>query len=254
MTIAETASGIVLVCLRLGGLFIFAPCFSSAAVAPRLKAVLLFAMTLSIGPVVVGQSTGHLQIGILSVAREMLISLVFGLVLSLVMELANSAGQLVGLQTSLTLVNLMDPSSNIETSLFASLFQMFTTTLLVSTGADRAMIGGLLRTFNAIPLGGADLKIDCVRLMIPLLGGIILAAFQLAAPLIAATVLVEVSIACLSRLSPQLPVMALTVPAKTLMGYVVLMISLSAWSIFIERRFSLLLDCAQFAVVKIFRG
>ncbi len=252
MTTIETVSGIVLVGIRLGGLFVFAPCFSSAAIAPRLKAVLLFAMTLALGPIVVGQSSGHLDIGVMSLAREMVISLVFGLVLSLVMELANTAGQLAGLQTSLTLVNLLDPSSNIETSLFSSMFQMMTTTLLVSTGADRAMIGGLLRTYSAVPLGGQSLRTDSLQLLIPMVGGIILAAFQLAAPLVTATVLVEVSIAFLSRLSPQLPVMALTVPAKTVMGYVVLMVSLSAWALFIERRFSWLLDCAQSTVVRVF--
>jgi flagellar biosynthetic protein FliR len=254
MTISETLSGIVLVGIRLGGLFVFAPYFSSAAIAPRLKVILLFAMTLALGPIVVGQSRAHVDIGVASVAREMAISLIFGLVLSLVMELANTAGQIAGLQMSFTLVNLLDPSSNIETSLFSSLFQMFTTTLVASTGADRAMISGLLRTYEAVPLAGSVLDTRSLVMFFPMAGGIILAAFQLAAPLIAATVLVEVSIAFLSRLSPQLPVMALTVPAKTLMGYVVLMVSLSAWAVFVERRFSWLLDCAQASVTRIFAG
>lgn len=254
MTITETLSGIVLVGIRLGGLFVFAPYFSSAVIAMRLKAVFLLAMTLALGPIIVGQSNVHLDIGVAAIARETAISLVFGLVLTLVIELANTAGQLAGLQMSFTLVNLMDPNSNIETSLFSSLFQMLTTTLLISTGADRAMIGGLLRSYRAVPLGGTDLKTTALPMLIPIAGGIILAAFQLAAPLIAATVLVEVSIAFLSRLSPQLPVMALTVPAKTLTGYVVLMVSLSAWALFIERRFSWLLDCAQASVTKVFAG
>ena len=252
MTIDETLSGIVLVGIRLSGLFVFAPCFSSAAIAPRLKGVLLFAMTLALGPIVISQSHGHVSLGLLSVAREMAVSLIFGLVLSLVMELANTAGQLAGLQMSFTLVNLLDPSSNIETSLFSSMFQMLTTTLLVSTGGDRAMIGALLRTYTAVPLGGSMLRTNGLTLLIPMIGGVLLAAFQLVAPLIAATVLVEVSIAFLSRLSPQLPVMALTVPSKTLMGYVVLLVSFLSWSVFIERRFAWLLDCAQAEVVRVF--
>ncbi len=254
MTIGETLSGVVLVGIRLGGLFVFAPCFSSAVIAPRVKAVLLFAMTLALGPGIVAHSNAHLDIGVVSVAREIAVSLIFGLVLSFVMELANMAGQIAGLQMSFTLVNLLDPSSNIETSLFSSMFQTLTTTLLVSTGADRGMISGLLRTYRAVPLGGAVLRTESLPLLIPMAGGVILAAFQLAAPLVAATVLVEVSIAFLSRLSPQLPVMALTVPAKTLMGYVVLMVSLSAWAEFIERRFSWLLDCAQVSVARMFTG
>jgi len=41
--------------------------------------------------------------------------------------------------------------------------------------------------------------------------GIFLAAVELAAPVLAATMLVELSVALLGKLSPQLPVMSLTV-------------------------------------------
>ena len=44
---------------------------------------------------------------------------------------------------------------------------------------------------------------------------------ELAAPVLAATMLVEVAVALLGKLSPQLPVMSLTVPLKTLTGFVI---------------------------------
>jgi flagellar biosynthetic protein FliR len=62
---------------------------------------------------------------------------------------------------------------------------------------------------------------------------------------IAATMLVEIAIALMGKLSPQLPVMSLTVPIKTLTGFVVLAGSLALWPRFIEARFSSLLDLAQ---------
>jgi flagellar biosynthetic protein FliR len=65
---------------------------------------------------------------------------------------------------------------------------------------------------------------------------------------------VEVSIALLSKLSPQLPVLALTVPAKTILGYVVLIASLSIWARIFANRFTLLLDSAQVVVARTFAG
>jgi flagellar biosynthetic protein FliR len=62
---------------------------------------------------------------------------------------------------------------------------------------------------------------------------------------IAATLLVEVGIALMSRVSPQLPVLALTIPAKTVLGYVVLAGSLALWPAFFEARFDGLLDGVQ---------
>jgi flagellar biosynthetic protein FliR len=60
-----------------------------------------------------------------------------------------------------------------------------------------------------------------------------------------ATLLVEIGIALMSRVSPQLPVLALTVPAKTVLGYVVLIGSLALWPAFFEARFDGLLNSAQ---------
>jgi flagellar biosynthesis protein FlhA len=62
-------------------------------------------------------------------------------------------------------------------------------------------------------------------------GGIFLAALELAAPVLAATLLVEIAAALLGKLSPQLPVMALTVPLKTLTGFVILTAALPATAV-----------------------
>jgi len=75
--------------------------------------------------------------------------------------------------------------------------------------------------------------------------GVFLAAVELAAPVLAATMLVEVAVALLGKLSPQLPVMMLTVPMKTLTGFALLAGSLALWPRFVEARFAGLLDLAE---------
>ena len=49
----------------------------------------------------------------------------------------------------------------------------------------------------------------------------------------------------LGKLSPQLPVMSLTVPLKTVAGFVLLAASIALWPRFIEARFESLLDLAE---------
>ena len=80
---------------------------------------------------------------------------------------------------------------------------------------------------------------------VKLLSGAFFAALQLAAPVLAATLMAEVTISALGKISPQLPVMIVAVPAKTLLGYTVLIGSLALWPRFIEARFSYLLDSAE---------
>ncbi len=81
-------------------------------------------------------------------------------------------------------------------------------------------------------------------------GGVFLAGVELAAPVLAATMLVEIAVALLGRLSPQLPVMSLTVPIKTLTGFAILAGSLALWPRFVEARFAGLLDMAERLISK----
>ncbi len=245
---------IVLVGVRLSGLFIFAPVFSSTAITGKLKVVLLIVMTLSIVPMVSAGNHAYVDLGILTIARESAIALIFGLSLSMIMELSNTAGQVAGMQFSFTLVNLLDPNSNIETPLFSQVFQLLTTTIIVSSGFDRIMISSMIRLYSSLPVGRETVHLTSILRIIPILGSVLLAAIQLVSPLIMATVLIEISIALLSRLSPQLPVLALTVPAKTIVGFGVLVITLASWTLFIEGHLAVLLDFAQNRLMDAFGG
>lgn len=57
--------------------------------------------------------------------------------------------------------------------------------------------------------------------------------------------LVEIAVSLLGKLSPQLPVMNLTVPLKTITGFLILTGSLALWPRFIEAHFAGLLDMAE---------
>jgi flagellar biosynthesis protein FliR len=155
------------------------------------------------------------------------------------------AGQIVGLQFSFSAVNLLDPTSSIQTPLLGDLFQLMSAMVVIAAGLDRILLASLVRSFRAVPLGSYTLAPTTALAIVRAAGGIFLAAVELAAPVLAATMLVEVAISLLGKLSPQLPVMSLTVPIKTLTGFVLLTGSLALWPRFIEARFSGLLDLAE---------
>jgi flagellar biosynthesis protein FliR len=176
---------------------------------------------------------------------ELAVGLTYGLSLALLNEMLLFAGQIVGLQFSFSLVNVMDPASAIQTPLLGDLFQLMGTLVLITAGLDRILLASMARSFHVVPLGtyafAPPKAIEIVRAA----GGVFLAAVELAAPVLAATLLVEIAIALLGKLSPQLPVMSLTVPVKTLTGFAILMGSLALWPRFIESRFGGLLDMAE---------
>jgi flagellar biosynthetic protein FliR len=151
----------------------------------------------------------------------------------------------VGLQFSFSLVNLLDPASSIQTPLMGELFQLMGTLVVIGAGLDRIVLASMVRSFRAAPLGTFAIAPPSALAIVRAAGGIFLAAVELAAPVLAATLLVEVAVSLLGKISPQLPVMNLTVPLKTLTGFVILAGSLALWPRFIEARFSGLLDLAE---------
>ena len=80
------------------------------------------------------------------------------------------------------------------------------------------------------------------------------AALQLTAPLLAVTVLVDIAVALVGRLAPQLPVISLTIPLKTLLGLAVLVGTLALWPRYLEARFDDLLMAAERLLMQAVRG
>jgi flagellar biosynthetic protein FliR len=238
-------SAMVLALVRVSGMLVFAPFFSSTALPMRAKAALVLTISYLLAPLVAGLPNAHAEIGFAALIGELAVGLVYGLTLALVQEMLLFAGQIAGVQFSFSLVNLLDPSTHIETPLLGDLFQLMGTLVVLAAGLDRILLASLVRSFHAVPLGTYAMAPASGLAIVRAAGGIFLAGVELAAPVLAGTMLVEIAIALLGRLSPQLPVMSLTVPVKTLTGFAILAGSMALWPRFIEARFSNLLDLAE---------
>jgi flagellar biosynthesis protein FliR len=238
-------SAMTLGLVRVSGMVAFAPFFSSTSLPVRAKAVFVAAVAFLLAPLVAALPHAQANVSCSAILGELAVGLVYGLSLALLNEMLLFAGQIAGLQFSFSLVNLMDPNSAIQTPLLGNLFQLMGTLVLITAGLDRILLASMIRSFSVVPLGAYAFAPPAALAIVRAASGIFLAALELAAPVLAATLLVEVAVALLGKLSPQLPVMSLTVPMKTLTGFVILMGSLALWPRFIEARFAALLDMAE---------
>ncbi|MEO6817012.1 MAG: flagellar biosynthetic protein FliR [Edaphobacter sp.] len=234
----------VLVMIRLSGLMVFAPLFSSAAIAPRIKAGFVIAMTVLLTPAVAVIPNLRITLDARSVLGELGVGLVFGLSLMMLNEALMFAGMLLGMQFSFSLVNLLDPNSMIETPLLGQMLSWIGILVIIGAGLDRSLLAAVVRSFRTVPVGQGVIEAKTGAALAMMAGGIFLAGLQLAAPVIAATLAVDVAISLVGRLSPQLPSMVMSIPLKTMVSYVVLIGSLAVWPGWIERHFSALLDAA----------
>src|SRR5262249_19282603 len=132
---------------------VFAPFFSSSALPMRAKAALVLTVSYLLAPLIAGLPNAHAEIGLTALIGELAVGLVYGLSLALLQEILLFAGQIAGLQFSFSLVNLLDPSTHIETPLLGDLFQLMGTLVVLAAGLDRILLASLIRSFHAVPLG-----------------------------------------------------------------------------------------------------
>lgn len=230
-----------LVMIRLSGIMVFAPPLNSAAIPPRIKAALVLAMTILVVPTM---PSPH-ELSIAAILGEIAASLIFGFSLTLLNEALLFAGSIMGMSFSFSLANLMDPNSRVETPVIGTILSWLGTLILLGAGLHRLLIASVIRSFAIVPPGTATMKMVSVHTAVEMVAGIFLAGLQLAAPVLAATITVEIAMALIGRMAPALPVQIVSIPVKTLLSYTVLIGSLAIWPHWIEAHFTRLLDAAQ---------
>ncbi|MDE3105271.1 MAG: flagellar biosynthetic protein FliR [Acidobacteriota bacterium] len=238
------ATAMVLVMLRLSALVAFAPFYSSAAISPRVKAVFVFAVSLLVAPAAAVLPGARHSLDLSAILGELAVGLTFALSLAMLSEAVNFAGSLLGMEFSFSLVNLLDPNSRVDSPVLSELLNWMTMLLILSAGLHRTLLMAVVRSFAAVPVGSAVLLATSAHRLVQMAGDIFLSGLQLAAPVLAAALTVEVTVSLIGRLSPQLPVLFVSVPLKTMVSYLVLIASLAVWPGWVERHFNLLLDHA----------
>ena len=234
----------LLVLIRMSALVAFAPLFSSAAIAPRIKAGFVIAMTVLLAPVVAAIPGARAVPDMRAVLGELGVGLVFGLSLVLMNEALQFAGTMLGMQFSFSLVNLLDPNSMIETPVLGQMMSWIGLLVIIGAGLDRTLLAAVVRSFSLVPVGTAAVHASTGPMLASMMGGVFLAGLQLASPVIAAALAVEVTISLVSRLAPSLPAMVVSIPIKTMVSYAVLIGSLAVWPGWIEQHWLALLEAA----------
>jgi flagellar biosynthetic protein FliR len=225
--------------LRAGGMFTFAPFFSSEAIPARVKAGFTIVLTAMLyGVVAVPEIPLGVDSWVRMVLSEAAIGLMMGLSVQLVMEGVQLAGQLAGTQLGFSLAAIIDPQTNIETPVLNIFYQTIALLIFLQLDVHHWMIRAVVKSFEYLPVGMTFGTAIGTRDLMRAAGGMWLIGVQIAAPVLLATMLVDVTVGFLSKASPQLPAMLIGISVKSLIGYTVLAASVVLWPGILEHQFA----------------
>lgn len=225
--------------VRVGGVMLFAPFFSGESIPPQVKLALTVVLTALLYPVCRPVTAGG---GVLAwvevVGAEVVTGLLLGLAVQFVLEGAQMAGHIMGVQAGYSLVTLLDPQTQADTPVLATFQQLLAVLIFLQLNVHHWLLRGLAASFAYLPPGSGLASLRASSILLRAAGGIWLAGMQMAAPVVVATMLVDITLGFLAKASPQMPVLFLGLPIKTLLALSVFASMLLLWPGIFERRFA----------------
>jgi len=184
---------------------------------------------------------GYLLLAIGQIAA----GLVLGWAATALLSAFEAAGSLIDLNSGFALSALFDPQSGNQVAVFSRFTRLLFVTLLFATGAYHQLVTGFVLSFRAVPLDQLPRFSFDIGVVVDLLGTMLLASLQIAAPVLGALFLTEVTLAVAQRFAPTANVFILGLSAKTLITLIVLGTSLLFYPVFIERLVDLSLQAGS---------
>lgn len=225
--------------VRIGGLMLFAPFFSSGSIPLQVKAGLTVALTALLYPVygAVRLETSALA-WVQVLTGEAVVGLLLGLTLQFIMEAAQMAGQFLGVQAGFSLVTILDPQTQADTPVISTFTQLLALLIFLELNVHHWLLRALAASFVYLPPGSVILNLKVTTSLLQAAGAIWLVGLQIAAPVVVATLLIDVTLGFLAKSSPQIPILFLGLSIKTVVALTILSGTLMVWPRLFEHHFA----------------
>lgn len=214
----------LLVLARIASMLMLAPVFGERGVPQTVRLMLVLPLTALVLPLVPADGTLAMfsAAWIWAMAQQVLIGIAMGLTLRLVFEAFALAGELIANSMGLGFAQLADPVRGVNTPIVGQFLIIVASLLFVATGAHLTLIEGLVGSFRDRPVAQTALDWASVRLMLDWAGSLFAGGVQLALPVLAAMLAVNLAIGVLGRSAPTINLMAVGFPLTLILGLLML--------------------------------
>lgn len=214
----------LLLTARIMAVLQFAPPLSSGAVPIRVRLAVAASTGIALSPVLALELdlTASALVG--AVLYQIVVGAAMGAVIQLFMAAIQAGGSIIDVLSGIGIAVLYDPTTQIQAGPVGRLYQLIMVTGLFIVDGHLLIMRGVLRTFDAAPLGGLDTD-GLAQALIRGAGDLLLAAVEIALPVLVALAMTEIILGLASRAAPRLNVLVLGFAAKAMVMIVVLTVS-----------------------------
>lgn len=216
----------LLVVVRITCFFFTAPFFSMNNTPKRVKiglgifvSYLIYQSTLPHDAVVYENVMEYATI----IMKEACVGLLVGLAASICNTIVLYAGRIVDMEIGLAMASQMDPTTKEQTTITGVYYQYMVMLILLISGMHRYLLQALAETYVLIPVNGAVFNMDSLLTsMIMFMTDYLNIGFRICLPVFCVSLIVNVVLGILAKVSPQMNMFAVGMQIKVLLGLCVL--------------------------------
>lgn len=218
----------VLVVTRVGLVLALLPGFGSQAVPLPARVALAVTLALALTPFVRTDTSQLSQptIFAIALARELVTGLALGLAVAAVFAAIEMAASIVGYQLGFGLAATFNPALGIHGTALNSLYLALAALVFFGANGHHLLVAGLARSLVLLPPGAALPDERVVPAVIGITAAMFSDALRIGLPIAASLVVADIGLGLLNRMVPQMNVFFVGLPAKILLGFFVLFLSL----------------------------
>jgi len=215
--------GFVMVLTRVSAFFIVCPVFSWKSLPKRIKvamAMLLSIFFSAMVPSVVNDEKISTIKAILLISNEAIYGLALGLIAVLVFSAVKFGGRIIERQMGLAMANTFDPLSGERSQPLGMLIEMIFVILFFSANGHYLLLMMISKSYEAFPAGTMPDLSNLLNGIVEAGSVLMIAGLRLAAPMLAAFLVLMVVLAFLARLAPEMNILFVSMPVRVGLGLI----------------------------------
>jgi flagellar biosynthesis protein FliR len=225
------AATFMLMFARIGTMIMLLPGLGEISVPRRIRLVTALVLTAVLFPLhrsafqVDLTSSGPI---LLLLGQELMIGAVLGMTVRLALSALQVAGTVVANQLGLGFVTAVDPTQNQQGVILGNFLTLLGVTLLFATDLHHMLIAALNESYTLFRPGELPPAGDVAALTTQTISAAFRVGVQISAPFLVFGLLFNFGLGVLSRLMPQMQVFFVGLPLSILIGFIVLVLVVSA--------------------------
>lgn len=215
----EDIEAFLMILIRITSFMAIAPFFSMSSTPHRVKVGLSFFLSLLIytaSPMELPTYTTVADYALI-IIKECVAGILIGFSAYLCSAAVFFAGRMIDMEIGMSMANMFDMTTRTQVSVSGNLYNYLLLICMVITDMHHFLLGALVDSFQVIPIGGVKVE-GLYGTMLGFFGDYFSIGFRIMLPIFAVTLIVNVVLALLARVSPQMNMFAVGIQIKVLVG------------------------------------